>query len=65
MNVRVSIFEKVVPAMPAERDESIDLNDVKPRKIIKRAAADLAAGMRDTGRSEQMDLTYKKLKEKK
>jgi hypothetical protein len=65
MTVRVSIFEQTVPAMPAEKDESIDLTDVKSRKIIKQAAADIANGLVDTGTSKQMDLTYKKLKSKK
>jgi hypothetical protein len=64
MTIRVSIGEAVVPLLPDEKDESIDLSDVKPRKIIKRAAADLANGLQDTGRSAQMDLTYKKLKSK-
>jgi hypothetical protein len=65
MTIRVSISEKTVPLLPDEKDESIDLTDVKPRKVIKQAAFDLANGLKDTGRSEQMDSTYKKLKSKK
>jgi hypothetical protein len=62
--VKVSILEQPVPPVPAEQDESIDLGDVRPRKIIKQAAADLANGLKDTDRSKQVDLTYKKLKSK-
>ena len=63
--VRVSILEQPVPPVPAEKDESIDLSDVRPRKVIKQAAADIANGLKDTDRSKQMDVTYKKLKSKK
>jgi hypothetical protein len=55
--VRVSILEQLVPPVPAEKDESIDLTDVRPRKVIKQAAADIANGLKDTDRSKQMDLT--------
>ncbi len=63
--VRVSILEHPVPPMPSEKDESIDLSDTRPRKVIKQAAADIANGLKDTDRSKQVDLTYKKLKSKK
>jgi hypothetical protein len=63
--VKVTILEHSVPPVPAEKDESIDLTDLRPRKIMKQAAADIANGLQDTGRSEQTDATYKKLKAKK
>ncbi len=63
--VKVCILEQPVPLVAAEKDESIDLTDVRPRKVIKQAAADIANGLKDTDRSKQMDLTYKKLKSKK
>jgi hypothetical protein len=65
MSIKITILEKPVPPLPFERDESIDSSDVKPRKVMKQAAADLSAGMQDTGRSAEMDATYKKLKRKK
>jgi hypothetical protein len=63
--VKVSILEHPVPLVQAEKDESIDLTDARPRKVIKQAAADIANGLKDTDRSKQMGLTYKKLKSKK
>jgi hypothetical protein len=65
MSIKVSILEADVPLLPSEKDESIDLTDVKPRKIIKQAAIDLATGLKDTDRGNAVDLTYKKLKAKK
>jgi hypothetical protein len=65
MSIKVSILEADVPLLPSEKDESIDLTDVKPRKIIKQAAIDLAKGLKDTDRGNAVDLTYKKLKAKK
>jgi hypothetical protein len=65
MTIKVSILEEDVPLLPSEIDESIDLTDVKPRKVMLQAATDLAKGLKDTDRSISMDLTYKKLKSKK
>jgi hypothetical protein len=65
MMVRVSILEQTVPPVPAEKDESIDLTDLRPRKVMKQAAEDIAKGLKDTDRGMQTDLTYKKLKSKK
>jgi hypothetical protein len=63
--MKTSILGKAVPLLPSEADESIDLTDKQPRKIIKQAATDLTNGLQDTDRGEQVNAVYAKLKAKK
>ena len=58
----VTISQQRVPRLPHERDEAVESQPGKPRQVIKRAAADLKRGNKDTDRSAQMNRIYKKLK---
>jgi hypothetical protein len=58
----VSMSQETVPNLPHERDESADSQGGEPKKVIRRAAADLKRGQQDTDRGAQMNQVYKKLK---
>jgi hypothetical protein len=65
MNMKVSILGESVPSLPSEKDESIDASDVVVRKVMRQAATDIAKGLKDTDRGDQVDKIYRKLKTKK
>lgn len=59
VNSKPSAGESVV-----DSDESAANQTEEPDAIMEQAAADLSHGLKDTDRSPQMDVTYKKLKVK-
>ena len=48
--------------MPNERDESVDMTPDAPDPVIEQAAIDLARGLQDTSKGEELNRAYKKLK---
>ena len=48
--------------MPNERDESVDMTPDAPDPMIEQAAIDLARGLQDTSKGEELNRAYKKLK---
>ena len=48
--------------MPNERDVSVDMTADEPDPIIEQAAIDLARGLQDTSKGEELNRAYKKLK---
>jgi len=48
--------------MPNERDESVDMTPDAPDPLIEQAAIDVALGLRDTSKGEELNRAYKKLK---
>ena len=48
--------------MPNERDESVDMTADAPDPVIEQAAIDLARGLQDTSKGEELNRAYKKLK---
>ena len=48
--------------MPNERDESVDMTPDAPDPVIEQAALDVARGLQDTSKGEELNRTYKKLK---
>ncbi len=65
MNMKVSILGESVPSLPSEKDESVDVSDVVVRKVMRQAATDIARGLKDTDRADQVDKIYRKLKTEK
>ncbi len=60
---RAAVEGTLAPPLPHERDESVGMADVAPRKIIRQAKADIDSGKSATDRSEATDATYRKQKE--
>lgn len=51
------------PRLPHEHDESADSQHTgEPRRVMRQAAADLAAGRVDTDRGPVMEQTYRRQK---
>ena len=48
--------------MPNERDVSVDMTADEPDPMIEQAAIDLAGGLQDTSKGEELNRAYKKLK---
>ena len=48
--------------MPNERDESLDMTPDASDPVIEQAAADVARGLQDTSKGEELNRAYKKLK---
>ena len=48
--------------MPNERDESVDMTPDAPDPVIEQAAIDVARGLQDTSKGEELNRAYKKLK---
>ena len=48
--------------MPNERDESVDMTPDSPDPMIEQAAIDVALGLQDTSKGEELNRVYKKLK---
>ena len=48
--------------MPNERDVSVDMTPDAPDPMIEQAAIDLAGGLQDTSKGEELNRAYKKLK---
>ena len=48
--------------IPSERDESVDMTDDVPDPMIEQAALDVARGLQDTSKGNELDRAYKKLK---
>ena len=48
--------------MPNERDESVDMTPDSPDPVIEQAAMDVARGLQDTSKGEELNRAYKKLK---
>ena len=47
---------------PNERDESVDMTPDQPDPMIEQAAIDVALGLQDTSKGEELNRVYKKLK---
>ncbi len=63
--IKVSIKQIPVPLLPHERDQSTE-NQVNPvDSNVKQAAKDIARGLKDTDRGEEVNRVYQKLKTKK
>jgi hypothetical protein len=60
--MRTSLMRKTIIKPTHEHDETVNPNPTEPQRVIKLAAQDLAQGQVDTGRSDAVDVTYKKLK---
>lgn len=48
--------------MPNERDESVNMTPDAPDSMIEQAAIDVARGLQDTSKGEELNRAYKKLK---
>ena len=48
--------------IPNERDESVDMTRDQPDPMIEQAAIDVALGLQDTSKGEELNRAYKKLK---
>ena len=48
--------------IPSERDESVDMTPDAPDPMIEQAAIDVALGLQDTSKGEELNRVYKKLK---
>ena len=48
--------------IPSERDESVDMTPDQPDPMIEQAAIDVALGLQDTSKGEELNRAYKKLK---
>ena len=48
--------------IPSERDESVDMTPDAPDPMIEQAAIDVARGLQDTSKGEELNRAYKKLK---
>ena len=48
--------------MPNERDESVDMTPYSFDPVIEQAAIDVARGLQDTSKGEELNRAYKKLK---
>ena len=47
---------------PNERDDSVDMTPNLPDPVIEQAAIDVARGLQDTSKGEELNRAYKKLK---
>lgn len=58
-------MQKTVPLLPHEMDQST-LNQVDPiHPVIEQAAKDIARGLKDTDRGEEVNRVYQRQKTKK
>lgn len=48
--------------MPNERDDSVHMTSDFPDPMIEQAAIDVARGLQDTSKGEELNRAYKKLK---
>lgn len=48
--------------MPNERDGSVDMTADSPNPVIEQAAIDVARGLQDTSKGEELNRAYRKLK---
>ena len=51
------------PALPHDRDESVDMTGGVPSEHMRRAARDVERGVEDTTRAPEADRAYRRLKD--
>ena len=63
--IKVSIQQKSAPLLPHERDQSTADQAGSVNAVMKQAAKDVARGLKDTDRGEEVNRVYQKLKSKR
>jgi hypothetical protein len=60
----LAVPRESAPALPHERDESVDTTGTIPSEPMQQAYRDIKRGLKDTDRGAEAGRTYKKLKQK-
>jgi hypothetical protein len=63
--IKVSMQRKPAPLLPHERDQSTAHQGSPINTVIKQASKDIARGLKDTDRGEEVNRVYQKLKSKR